>query len=125
MATILTILPDVLGDAVALSGDPSGFLKMRRGILAQVCKRKRGVWGAKGLAFLLGAVMATAADAQTPVTRLSLDEAVQLATRDNPGLRAKQLEVRASRSNEVTATLRPNPVTEFRAEQLAEASTGV
>ena len=52
----------------------------------------------------------SSAEAQAPVTRLTLDEAVRLATRDNPGLRAKQLEVRATRANEVTAALRPNPV---------------
>ena len=55
---------------------------------------------------------------KAPVTRLSLEEAVRLATRDNPGLRATQLELRATRANEVTAALRPNPVADFSAEQL-------
>ena len=49
---------------------------------------------------------------------VSRTPAVRLATRDNPGLRAKQPGFRATQANEVTATLRPNPVAEFSAEQL-------
>jgi biotin carboxyl carrier protein len=82
----------------------------------------RASWPALVIGVVLGSVVTTSAEAQTPATRLSLDEAVRLATRDNPGLRAKQLEVRATRANEVTAALRPNPVADFSAEQLGGRS---
>jgi outer membrane protein, heavy metal efflux system len=110
----------------ALVDSPSGFLQLAPGTIDLM--RSRAANGSRiagralvvGLA--LGPVAATSAAAQTPVTRLSLEEAVRLATRDNPGLRAKQLELRTTRANEVTAALRPNPVVDFSAEQLGGRS---
>ena len=55
--------------------------------------------------------------AQPPTTELTLADAVRLASRDNPTLRAKQLELRTARANEVTAGLRPNPTASYLAEQ--------
>lgn len=54
--------------------------------------------------------------AAEPITRLSLDEAVMIATQANPTLRAKEFETRATRAGEVTAGLRPNPTGSFAAE---------
>ena len=56
--------------------------------------------------------------AQPPVTHLTLDEAIAMATRDNPTLRAKALELRAVQANEITAGLRPNPTASYSADQL-------
>jgi cobalt-zinc-cadmium efflux system outer membrane protein len=55
---------------------------------------------------------------QTPIAELTLADAVRLASRDNPTLRAKQLELRAAKANEVTAGMRPNPTASYVAEQL-------
>ena len=79
-------------------------------------------WSALVVGLVLGPLGAASADAEPPAARLTLDDAVRLATRDNPGLHAKQLEVRAVRANEVTAALRPDPVAEYRAEQLGGRS---
>ena len=49
--------------------------------------------------------------AQEPITSLSLDEAVRLALRENPAVRAKEFERQAVAANEMTAGLRPNPTT--------------
>lgn len=51
------------------------------------------------------------------VTQLALADALRLAARDNPTLRAKQLELRTAKANEVTAGLRPNPTASYVAEQ--------
>jgi cobalt-zinc-cadmium efflux system outer membrane protein len=55
--------------------------------------------------------------AQEPIRRLSLDEALALALRQNPTVRAKAAELRSVRANEITAGLRPNPTMNFLAEQ--------
>ena len=60
--------------------------------------------------------------AQTPLARLSLDDAVSLATRANPTIRAKEFEHQAVTANETTAGLRPNPTANFLAEQFGGAS---
>ncbi len=57
------------------------------------------------------------ATAQEPIRRVSLEQAVALATRENFTLRAKGFEVEAVRANEITAALRPNPVLTYLAEQ--------
>jgi len=57
------------------------------------------------------------ASAQERLSRLTLEEAVSLATRENATLRAKQFEYQAVGSNEITAGLRPNPTASFLAEQ--------
>src|SRR5262249_56371503 len=56
--------------------------------------------------------------AEEPIPRLSLADAIELAARDNPSLRAKEFEYRAVGAGEITAGLRPNPSSTFSAEQL-------
>src|ERR1700682_6247120 len=56
------------------------------------------------------------AQAQAPVTTLSLDDAVTLALRENPTVRAKQHEYRATQAHEITAGLRHNPTASLVAE---------
>ena len=69
---------------------------------------------------------ATICNAQDRITSLSLEEAVTLATRENFTLRAAQFEYQATRANEVTAGLIPNPSFSYLGEQLNEPanSTG-
>jgi len=66
------------------------------------------------LVLVLGTSMA-----QPPVSRLTLEEAVMLATRENTTIRAKAFERQATAAQEITAALRPNPTASFSAEQLA------
>jgi outer membrane protein, heavy metal efflux system len=61
--------------------------------------------------------------AQERMTQLSLTEAVSLASRANPTIRAKEFEYQSVAANEITAGLRPNPTANFLAEQFAGAST--
>lgn len=70
------------------------------------------------MAVLLVLALAAPARAQPPVTRLTLDEAIAMAIRENPTLRAKELELRSVQANEVTAALRPNPTASYNADQL-------
>lgn len=56
--------------------------------------------------------------AQTPRTTVSLDDAVQLALQRNATLRAKEVELQATRANEITAGLRPNPTASYLVEQI-------
>ena len=58
-----------------------------------------------------------AANAEERTKRLSLDEAVSLALRENPTVRAKEFERRSVAANEITAGLRPNPTATFSGEQ--------
>jgi len=44
-----------------------------------------------------------------PLTSLSLEQALELALRGNPGLRAQAATVESTRAGEITAALRPNP----------------
>jgi cobalt-zinc-cadmium efflux system outer membrane protein len=44
-----------------------------------------------------------------PITLLTLEQAIELALRGNPGLRAQAATVESTRAGEVTAALRPNP----------------
>ena len=71
------------------------------------------------LPLLLGAQDAAAQD---PLTRVSLEEAVNLATRQNHTLRAKALELEGVRAGEITAGLRPNPGLSFLADQYGGGS---
>ena len=57
------------------------------------------------------------AEGQERLTRLSLDEAVNLAARQNPTLRAKEFERQAVSANEITAGLIPNPTLDLGAQQ--------
>ena len=80
------------------------------------------VHSVRSAAMVLVLVAPMGATAQTPssqlVTRLTRDEAVALALRENPTLRAKAQDVRATEANEITAGLRPNPTASYSAEQL-------
>src|SRR5262249_30997054 len=70
-------------------------------------------------AVLLLAVTPPSSPAAPPwPASVSVDEAVALALQDNPSLRAKQHEYRATRTNEITAGLPPNPVASYNADQL-------
>ncbi len=68
--------------------------------------------------FCLNIFTATVGNAQDHITTLSLDVAVTLATRENFTLRAAQFEYQATRANEVTAGLIPNPSLSYLGEQL-------
>jgi len=72
---------------------------------------------------VLVAPPSAAAQAPASVTRLTREDAVALALRGSPTLRAKGLEVRASQANEVTAGLRPNPTASYAADQLGGRTT--
>jgi cobalt-zinc-cadmium efflux system outer membrane protein len=65
----------------------------------------------------------SSAPSASPVTRLTLDEAVALALRENPTLRAKSGELRAIEAGEITAGLRPNPTASYAAEQFGARGT--
>jgi hypothetical protein len=54
----------------------------------------------------------------TAVTRLTLDEAIAMAIAENPTLRAKELELRASQANEITAAVCVRTHASYSAEQL-------
>ena len=73
------------------------------------------------LSMVVSLILALAGEAcaQAALDRLTLDEAIDLATRENPVLRAKEFELRAVRANEVTAGLRPNPTASYSSEQFA------
>ena len=60
--------------------------------------------------------------AQEAIRRLSLDEALALALRQNPTVRAKVAELRSVRASEITAGLRPNPTATYLAEQFGGGS---
>ena len=74
-----------------------------------------------GLSITLSLAVETAS-AQERINRVTLDEAVKLATRENPTLRAKEFERQSVAANEITAGLRPNPQTSFLAEQFGGGS---
>lgn len=63
------------------------------------------------------------AAAQDATPRVTLDDVVALAVRDNRVLRAKQFEHQATRAGEITAGLRPNPTASYSAEQLGASRT--
>jgi cobalt-zinc-cadmium efflux system outer membrane protein len=54
---------------------------------------------------------------QQPLSQVSLDDALQLALRQNPTLRAQGAALQSTKAGEVTAALRPNPTMNFLAEQ--------
>ena len=72
------------------------------------------------LVVVLGAPLL--ACAQEPVSRVTLDEALQLALRQNPTLRAQAASLDSTKAGEITAGLRPNPTVNFLAEQFGGGS---
>ena len=79
---------------------------------------------AVALALLLAAAPGPAG-AQAALGRLTLEDAVALAGRANPVLRAKQFELQAVGANEITAGLRPNPTATYLAEQFGGGSAAL
>jgi len=79
---------------------------------------------AAALALLLAAAP-DPAGAQAALGRLTLEDAVALAARANPVLRAKQFELQAVGANEITAGLRPNPTATYLAEQFGGGSAAL
>ncbi len=62
---------------------------------------------AAGISDLSG--QSAAASSAGSLTSLSLEQALELALRGNPGLRAQAATVESTRAGEITAALRPNP----------------
>ena len=65
---------------------------------------------------LLGSVAPVAS--QTPLNRVSVDDALRIALQQNPTVRAQQAALTSTKAGEITAALRPNPTMNFLAEQL-------
>jgi len=61
--------------------------------------------------------MPIASSGQERATRLTMDDALRLAERENPTLRAKRFELDVTRAGEITAGLRPNPSASYTAEK--------
>ncbi len=81
-------------------------------------------WSVSWLAIGALALMVNVGGAtgQDRVTSLTVQEAIELAMRSNPTLRAKQFEFQAVGAGEITAGLRPNPSANFLAEQFGGGS---
>jgi cobalt-zinc-cadmium efflux system outer membrane protein len=76
-------------------------------------------WVLIGLSsFVIAFGASSLAVAQQPLNRVSLEEALQLALKQNPTLMAQQAALFATKAGETTAALRPNPTMNFLAEQL-------
>src|SRR5205807_7316491 len=71
--------------------------------------------GVSGLVVALG--VARLGGAQQQLDRVSVDEALQLALRQSPTVRAQQAALASTKAGETTAALRPNPSMNFLAEQ--------
>jgi len=72
--------------------------------------------------FCFNMFIAPAGNAQDRITTLSLEDAVALASRENFTLQAAQFNYQATRANEITAALIPNPSFSYLGEQLNEGS---
>ncbi len=83
----------------------------------------RVVWSVVAGLVLVAPMSALAQPPATAlITRLTREQAVELALRENPALRAKTQELRATRANEITAGLRPNPQASYTIEQIGGQS---
>ena len=71
--------------------------------------------GVSSLVITLG--VARLDGAQQQLDRVSVDEALQLALRQSPTVRAQQAALASTKAGETTAALRPNPSMNFLAEQ--------
>jgi len=71
--------------------------------------------GVSSLVVTLG--VARLGGAQQQLDRISVDEALQLALRQSPTVRAQQAALASTKAGETTAALRPNPSMNFLAEQ--------
>ncbi len=70
----------------------------------------------------LALALATRASAGDRLSRLTVEDAIALAQRENAALRAKEFELQSVRANEITAALRPNPTASYLAEQFGAAT---
>jgi outer membrane protein, heavy metal efflux system len=61
-------------------------------------------------AVLLGFVLLLAATAAAQATKITLDEAIDLALKNSPAIRAARTQIDQNKAQEVTAGFRPNPV---------------
>ena len=59
------------------------------------------------------------------LTRVALDQALQLALTQNRTLRAQQFALQSTKAGEITAALRPNPTMNFLAEQFGGGSAAL
>jgi outer membrane protein, heavy metal efflux system len=59
---------------------------------------------------------------QPALSRVGLDDVLQLALHQNPTLRAQQFALESTKAGEITAGLRPNPTMNFLAEQFGGGS---
>ena len=76
-------------------------------------------WVLIGMSSLMIALGAPSlAIGQQPLNRVSVDDAVQLALKQNPTLLSQQATLLSTKAGETTAALRPNPTMNFAAEQL-------
>src|SRR5262249_52875105 len=80
----------------------AGGERMRRVVTASLC-------------LTLSVTGHTSLNGRDRIARLSLDEAMSLALLENPTVHAKELERRATATNEIMAGLRPNPLVTFLA----------
>lgn len=60
---------------------------------------------------------------QQSLSQVSLDDALQLALRQNPTLRAQQFAFESAKAGQITAGLRPNPTMNFLVEQIGLTGT--
>jgi outer membrane protein, heavy metal efflux system len=68
-------------------------------------------WASLVGALILPGTVARAAPPQTGASvHLTLDEAIHLAVEHNPALKAAQTQIEQSQADEITASIRPNPV---------------
>ncbi len=74
------------------------------------------------IGFCLAVILAwEPARSEDRMTKLSLEDAVRLAIRENSTVRAKEFEYLAVRANEITAGLRPNPTASYTVEKFGSS----
>src|SRR5260370_18741267 len=61
---------------------------------------------------------------QPALSRVGLDDVLQLALHQNPTLRAQQFALESTKAGEITAGLRPDPSRNFPAEPFGGGSAG-
>lgn len=81
-------------------------------------------WISVGASWLILALLAPrlVLGKQPALSRVGLEDALQLALHQNPTLRAQQFALESTKAGEITAGLRPNPTANFLAEQFGGAS---
>jgi cobalt-zinc-cadmium efflux system outer membrane protein len=114
---------------MSASDSSGGFGEpITQGRPALVRPRRSGPYAPRSIVPIVLSVLALGsglgvAAAQEALTRLSLPDALELAMRQNPTLRAQQFALQSTKAGEVTAALRPNPTMTFLGEQFGGASS--